>query len=42
MEIDLLYCDIIVQRWEQFTGKKCDREEATACSGPVDNQPTAS
>jgi DNA modification methylase len=22
MEVDPLYCDIIVQRWEQFTGKK--------------------
>jgi DNA modification methylase len=22
MEIDPLYCDVIVQRWEKFTGKK--------------------
>ncbi len=22
MEIDGLYCDVIVQRWEQFTGKR--------------------
>ena len=22
MELDALYCDVIVQRWEQFTGKK--------------------
>lgn len=25
MEIDELYCDVIVQRWEQFTGKKAER-----------------
>jgi DNA modification methylase len=25
MELDPLYCDIIVQRWEQFTGHKADR-----------------
>jgi len=35
MEIDALYCDVIVQRWEQFTGKKAERigaatEEAAA------------
>lgn len=29
MEIDPLYCDIIVQRWEQFTGKKAERVAAT-------------
>ncbi len=22
MEIDPKYCDVIVQRWEEFTGKK--------------------
>ncbi|MFL5244141.1 MAG: DNA modification methylase [Gemmataceae bacterium] len=27
MEIDGLYCDVIVRRWEQFTGKKADRQE---------------
>ncbi len=26
MEIDPLYCDVIVQRWEQFTGKKAIRQ----------------
>jgi len=26
MEIDPLYCDIIVRRWEEFTGKKAKRE----------------
>jgi hypothetical protein len=24
-EIDTLYCDVIVQRWEQFTGRKAER-----------------
>jgi DNA modification methylase len=28
MEIDPLYCDVIVQRWEKFTGKKAERVEA--------------
>ena len=28
MEIDPLYCDVIVQRWEQFTGKKAERVTA--------------
>jgi len=30
MELDMLYCDVIVQRWENFTGKKAQREPATA------------
>lgn len=25
LELDQLYCDVIVQRWEQFTGKKAKR-----------------
>ncbi len=25
MELDALYCDVIVQRWEKFTGRKADR-----------------
>jgi hypothetical protein len=25
MEIDPLYCDVIVQRFEKFTGKKAER-----------------
>jgi DNA modification methylase len=29
MELDALYCDVIVQRWEQFTGKKAKRAGAT-------------
>ena len=27
MEIDPLYCDVIVTRWEQFTGRKAERVE---------------
>jgi DNA modification methylase len=30
MEIDPLYCDVIVQRWENFTGGKAQRTAATA------------
>ena len=25
MEMDTLYCDVIVQRWEEFTGQKAER-----------------
>ena len=25
MELDPLYCDVIVQRYEQFTGQKAER-----------------
>jgi len=28
MKLDPLYCDVIVQRWEEFTGKKAEREKA--------------
>jgi DNA modification methylase len=28
MELDTLYADVIVQRWEQFTGKKAERQTA--------------
>lgn len=30
MEIDPLYCDVIVQRWERFTGLKAERGAQTA------------
>lgn len=30
MELDPLYCDVIVQRWEEFTGKKAKRQSAAA------------
>jgi len=37
MELDPLYCDVIVQRWEKFTGRKAERlgsrsEEASPCA----------
>ena len=30
MELDKAYCDVIVQRWEQFTGRKAERVSAAA------------
>jgi DNA modification methylase len=34
MELDAPYCDVIVERWEKFTGRKAERissaQEATA------------
>lgn len=35
MEIDALYCDVIVQRWEQFTGQKAERVAPQKESGDV-------
>lgn len=32
MELDPLYCDVIVQRWESFTGKKAERKRAEGAS----------
>ena len=29
MEIDALYCDVIVQRWGKFTGRKAERITST-------------
>jgi DNA modification methylase len=31
MEIDPLYCDVIVRRWELFTGRKAQRRGAGVC-----------
>jgi DNA modification methylase len=28
MELDPLYCDVIVQRWEKFTGRKAEMTTA--------------
>ena len=30
MELDPHYCDVIVKRWEEFTGKKAERVEAAS------------
>ena len=30
MELDAPYCDVIVERWEKFTGKKAVCEKAAA------------
>jgi DNA modification methylase len=30
MELDTLYCDVIVKRWEEFTGRKAERQPALA------------
>ncbi len=30
MELDAPYCDVIVERWEKFTGKKAERQSAVA------------
>jgi len=32
MELDPLYCDVIVQRWEEFTGRKAEHY-ASVCAG---------
>jgi DNA modification methylase len=32
MELDPLYCDVIVQRWEKFTGRKAERLGANAAA----------
>jgi len=33
MEMDMPYCDVIVQRWEKFTGRKAQRITATGAPG---------
>jgi DNA modification methylase len=38
MELDPLYCDVIVRRWEQFSGKKAERIEA---GDTTENTPAA-
>ena len=36
MELDPLYCDVIVQRWEQFTGRKAERISARSNAPAVE------
>ncbi|HOF17387.1 MAG TPA: DNA methyltransferase, partial [Phycisphaerae bacterium] len=39
MEIDPLYCDVIVRRWEAFTGRKASRiKKPRSASGPGRNR----
>jgi len=38
MEIDAAYCDVIANRWEQFTGRKAERRAAPEAAG---NAPVA-
>lgn len=35
MEIDPLYCDVIVQRWERFAGAKAERVQAASLAIPI-------
>ena len=35
MELDPLYCDVIVERWEKFTGQKAHLENGAARRSPV-------
>ena len=35
MELDRLYCDVIVERWEKFTGQKAERIAATSNASMV-------
>lgn len=35
MELDQLYCDVIVQRWEKFTGRKAERVSPSEQCGRV-------
>ena len=40
MELDALYCDVIVQRWEKFTGQKAERlAAATPPAGASGSSP---
>jgi DNA modification methylase len=39
MEISPLYCDVIVRRWEQFTGKKAKHIKAKR--GRSENTPAS-
>ena len=39
MEIDPLYCDVIVRRWEEFTGRKADRVAVGANAPAEENAP---
>ena len=36
MELDPGYCDVVVQRWEDFSGQKAERIKATKKTPAVD------
>src|SRR5262249_60987709 len=38
MELDALYCDVIVRRWEQFTGQKAQRRPFGVAKETMPNQ----
>jgi len=38
MELDPLYCDIIVQRWEKFTGRKAERVSANGKNSQAEEE----
>jgi DNA modification methylase len=40
MELDELYCDVIVERWEKFTGKKAVRVAVGMDASPVSPTPS--
>ncbi|HUW35555.1 MAG TPA: site-specific DNA-methyltransferase [Planctomycetota bacterium] len=40
MEIDELYCDVIVKRWEEFTGRKAERLSPDPPQGELVGAPT--
>lgn len=39
MELDPLYCDVIVQRWEQFTGRKAEQHQSGGVSSVESRDP---
>jgi DNA modification methylase len=39
MELDPLYCDTIVQRWQNFTGRQAQRREHSTASGSAPRSP---
>ena len=42
MEIDPAYCDVIVERWEKFTGRKAERVTAVSNSHAEETAPESS
>jgi DNA modification methylase len=41
MELDPLYCDVVVRRFEEFTGKKAERASQAATDAPFPKEPQA-